>query len=234
MAQKSRNQPQPRRRRRGRPRADERIPEGSRNRLLDAAVDVFARRGYERATVDEIAEAAGLSKGTVYWHFSSKAALFQALLEERVDRPAETVMEVTRTAPPEQPTAPAVGAGFLRMLAEQPAVLRLWQEYAVAAARDPEVRERYVRRQQRLREAVAETLRIRQQRLGGVPFAIPPEHLAAAFVALGMGLAMEAQVDPDAIPSTLYGDMLALVYDGNAARFGRMPDQREQADSRDR
>src|SRR3954469_19097529 len=219
-------------RRRGRPRADERIPEGSRNRLLDAAVEVFAERGYERATVDAVVAAAGLSKGTFYWHFSSKAELFQALLEERIDRPIEAVLELTRTAPAERPTAPDVGAGGAgggggvgRLRPERPAILRLWQQYWAAAARDAEVRERYTARQQRLRDAVVNTLRIRQDTLGAVPFALAPEHLATAFIALALGLGMEAQVDPAAVPPSLYGDVLALVYDGNAARFGRLPDE---------
>ena len=207
----------------GRPRADERIPEGSRNRLLDAAVEVFAQRGYERATIDEIAQAADLSKGTLYWHFSSKAELFGALLEERVDRPIDAVLGITRTAPPEQPTAPAVGAGVAALFGEHPGVVQLMQEYWAAAARDPAMRERYVARQRRLRAAVAETLRVRQERLGAVPFALPPEQLATAFLTLGLGLAMEAQVDPDGVPAELFGEMLALVYDGNAARFGRLP-----------
>jgi AcrR family transcriptional regulator len=211
-------------RRRGRPRADERIPEGSRNRLLDAAVQVFADRGYERATVEHVVAAAGLSKGTFYWHFSSKAELFQALLEERIDGPIDAVLEVTRTAPAERPTAPDVGAGVGRLLAEQPAIMRLWQEYWSAAARDAEVRERYTARQQRLRDVVVDALRVRQHTLGDVPFALPPEHLATAFIALAVGLAMEAQVEPAAVPESLYGDILALVYDGNAARFGRLPD----------
>ncbi len=221
MSQKSRSQRT--RRGPGRPRADERIPEGSRNRLLDAAVEVFARRGYERATIDEIAAEAGLSKGTVYWHFDSKADLFQALLEERFDRPVEAVMEITRTASPEEPSAPAVSAEVARLFASQPRLVQLMQEYWAAAARDPAMRERYVARQRRLRGALVETLRVRQERLGAVPFALPPEQLATAFLALAVGLAMEAEVDPGSVPASLYGDVLALVYDGNAARFGRLP-----------
>jgi len=212
-----------RRRGPGRPRADERTAQESRAQLLDAAVDVFARRGYERATVDEIAAAANLSKGTLYWHFSSKEELFQTLLEERVDRPIDAVLGITRTAPADQPTAPAVGAGFAALFGEHPGTLALWREYAAAAARDPEVRERYVARQEKLREAVTETLRIRQQRLGGIPFALPPGQLATAFIALGVGLATEAQLDPDHVPPELFGEMLALVYDGNAARYGQLP-----------
>ena len=230
MARTSRDQRTPagdqgrtRRRRRGRPRAEERIPEGSRNRLLDAAVEVFAQRGYERATIDDIAAAAGLSKGTVYWHFSNKADLFQALLEERVDRRLDAVMEITRTAPAERPSAPEVGASLSALFAANPGVVQLMQEYWAAAARDPEMRERYVRRQQRLRTLLADTIRIRQERLGAVPFAIPPEHLALAFIALAVGLGQELAVDPEGVPDALYGQILSLVYDGNAARFGRLP-----------
>lgn len=220
MAQKSRNQ---RRRRPGRPRADERIPEGSRARLLDAAGEVFARRGYERATLDEIAAEADLSKGTLYWHFDGKTDLFHALLEERFDRRVGGIMDITRAAPAERPSAPQVSAELARLLGDDPRVIRLAQEYWAAAARDPELRRRYVARQERLRAAVADTLRERQETLGAVPFALPPEQLATAFLALAVGLSMERHVDPDHVSPELFGEILALVYDGNAARSGRLP-----------
>lgn len=50
-------------------------PEETRSRLLDAAVEVFAARGYEGARVADITRAAGLSSGAVYAHYSSKAEL---------------------------------------------------------------------------------------------------------------------------------------------------------------
>lgn len=49
-------------------------------RILDAALDVFARRGYRDASVDDIAAASATSKGGVYFHFPNKGAIFQALL----------------------------------------------------------------------------------------------------------------------------------------------------------
>jgi AcrR family transcriptional regulator len=205
----------------GRPRASEQTPEGSRTRLLEAAAGVFARRGYERATIDEIARAAGLSKGTVYWNFDSKEELFLALLEERFDRPAEAVMDISRSAPREQPTAQAVDAGVRALVREQPEFVQLLLEYWGAAVRDPRLRRRYVARQQRLRETLADVLRVRQP--PDLPFAVPAEHLATAFIALGMGLALEALVDPDAVPEGLFGEILSLAYDGNAAREGRLP-----------
>ena len=57
-----------------------------RNRILDAALDVFAGKGYQGAGVDEIAAAAETSKGGVYFHFPGKEALFLALLDRAATR----------------------------------------------------------------------------------------------------------------------------------------------------
>ena len=60
-------------------------PERKRKRLLKAAASCFARLGFAKATVDEIAKTAGISKGLVYVHFSSKEELLEAVLEETLD-----------------------------------------------------------------------------------------------------------------------------------------------------
>src|ERR1700680_865763 len=49
-------------------------------RLLDAAARLFARFGFDKTSVDEIARAAGVSKGAVYLHWPSKDTLFEATL----------------------------------------------------------------------------------------------------------------------------------------------------------
>ena len=217
----SKSSPKAPKRRPGRPRADERIPEGSRARLLDAAIAVFAGRGYERATMDEVAREAGLSKGTVYWNFASKEELFLALLDERIDRPARSLMEMSRATPPQEPSAAAVDAGFMALVRDRPELFQLVLEYWAAAVRDPELRRRYVARQQDLRAALADVMRARQP--DDVPFLVPAESLATAFIALAFGLAQELVVDPDGIPDGLFGEILSLCYDGNAARAGRLP-----------
>jgi TetR/AcrR family transcriptional regulator, fatty acid metabolism regulator protein len=50
-------------------------------RILDAALDVFAEQGYQQATVDDIASSARTSKGGIYFHFPGKDAIFLALLD---------------------------------------------------------------------------------------------------------------------------------------------------------
>ena len=54
----------------------------TRERILDGALDVFARKGYHRALVDDIVRASGTSKGAVYHHFSNKEAVFVALVDD--------------------------------------------------------------------------------------------------------------------------------------------------------
>jgi AcrR family transcriptional regulator len=192
----------------------------SRQALLDAATRVFARSGYSNATVDDVAAEAGLSKGAVYWHFESKAALFAALLEERIDRPVEALMRITEEAPPERPTAPDVSKGLAALLGPGRDELLLAGEYWVAAARDPKLQRQYRRRQRKLRNELVRALRTRHEKQG-MPLMVPPERLATAFIALGTALSLERAIDPDSVPDDLFGEMLSLMYDGNAARAGR-------------
>src|SRR5207249_8540657 len=60
-------------------------PEDRRQEILDAAVKVFGEKGVSRATVADIAEAAGVAKGTVYLYFGSKEQLLGALRDRFVD-----------------------------------------------------------------------------------------------------------------------------------------------------
>ncbi len=57
----------------------------SRRRILDAARDVFFRDGFMRANLDEIAEKAGVAKGTLYRYFKSKADLYVAVLADNLE-----------------------------------------------------------------------------------------------------------------------------------------------------
>jgi AcrR family transcriptional regulator len=56
----------------------------SREKILAAARDVFAAKGFERTTIDEIADAAGVAKGTVYYSFTSKSALYAGVISDGV------------------------------------------------------------------------------------------------------------------------------------------------------
>jgi TetR/AcrR family acrAB operon transcriptional repressor len=64
----------------------------TRSSLLDAAEEVFHKKGVSRASLEDIAKAAGASRGAVYWHFQSKTDLFNAMMD-RVTLPMESGFE---------------------------------------------------------------------------------------------------------------------------------------------
>ena len=68
-----------------RPRRSARPTTSTRERLLQAAAVEFASRGYAGANLDRIAAAAGLTKGMIYYHFASKAALYRHILRDMFD-----------------------------------------------------------------------------------------------------------------------------------------------------
>jgi AcrR family transcriptional regulator len=59
---------------------------GTRGSIVDAAVALIADRGFSATSVDDIAAAAGVAKGSIYYNFGSKTALFEAVIVEGVDR----------------------------------------------------------------------------------------------------------------------------------------------------
>jgi AcrR family transcriptional regulator len=81
-----------------------------RERLLDAALDVFVERGFGAATVRDIAQAAGVTAGLLYHYFDSKEALLATLLEERTFLPELR----RRLAAPQERPAPEVLVALLR------------------------------------------------------------------------------------------------------------------------
>ncbi len=63
----------------------QRQPDARPQQILEAAFRVFGTRGLHQATLDDVARAAGITKGTIYLYFPSKAALFSAMLKARVN-----------------------------------------------------------------------------------------------------------------------------------------------------
>ena len=99
------------------------VKETTRERLLTAAAQEFARAGFERASVDAISLAAGYAKGTIYNYFPSKEELFLAVVEEASAQAAAT-SPAPADAPARQRLA-AVIAGFCAWAREHDAFARV-------------------------------------------------------------------------------------------------------------
>jgi AcrR family transcriptional regulator len=211
-------------RRRARTRVDRRTraarAEGreARDDLLNAALRVFARRGYRAAGVDEIAAEAGYSKGALYWHFSGKAELLNALLEERVDAPMREKIALLASAPPDQDMSVEASRTFGSQVDEQREALLLEREYWSLAIRDPELRAGYIERQNELRAELAAAMVARAQHLGTPDLMMPPEDMARIVMSIIGGLGVDELVEPGSVRPELLGEALAIIYAGLVAR----------------
>ena len=187
--------------------------EDTRARLLASAARVFARRGFHAASVEEVAEDAGFSKGAVYSNFASKEDLFLAMVEARFrDRLAAIRAAVAEPgAPGEQARRSA--DSFIRTLAADPEWPPVFMEFWAYAQRDPSVRRRFAAQVGALRTAVAEILASRAAELG-MELPLPAEQLATMTFAMATGFAMERQLDPGAVPDELFGTMLEVFFAG--------------------
>jgi AcrR family transcriptional regulator len=183
-----------------------------RRRLLEAAATVFAARGYEAASLDDVAAEAGFSKGAVYSNFTSKRELFLTLMQERIEQRVNAVREVTRAGTlPER--ASRAGSELEGLLIGQPDWHLLFIEFWTKAMRDPELRQALITRRRPMRELIA-TFIDQQITASGLEASVTSDQLAVIVLALSNGLAIEHLADPETVDVELYGIALGLLQRG--------------------
>jgi AcrR family transcriptional regulator len=187
----------------------------TRSRLMRAAGTVFARRGMHNASIDEVAEQAGFTKGAFYANFASKEELFLAMLDERFAARLEEIEAATATdeAPEEQ--ARRAGTDFSRAISGDPEWERLFFEFAIHAARDDAFRAELVKRYRSLRGRIEELYRLRIERDPSIDEPpLPLDQIALMTFAMVNGMALEKMLEPDAVDDELYGSMLMVFFTG--------------------
>ncbi len=104
--------------------------EQTRHKLLDAAEQLFLQRGVSRTSLNDIATAAGTTRGAIYWHFEDKADLFNAMME-RVTLPLEQALQsATQPGTDAQPPLKALLGTLmlaLRATARDPQTRRVFE-----------------------------------------------------------------------------------------------------------
>jgi len=180
------------------PLTPERRRQQTREHLLEAAARVFAERGFHGATMDEVAAAAGFTKGAVYSNFKNKEDLFLALLDERIRREFEVVqtsMAALEPLPEEETTA-----GWVRLTAEMLWGDRNWYlldlEFVLYAARNEDARRKLAERQRSAHSRLVPIIKAELSNIDARPDASPDE-LASIFISLFNGIALRHTVDPD-------------------------------------
>jgi TetR/AcrR family transcriptional regulator, fatty acid metabolism regulator protein len=104
---------------------DRSITVDKRRVLLDAAVRVFARRGYHAARVGDIAEEAGVAHGLLYHYFSSKEAVLETIFDETWTELLAAVRDVEESVEPAREQLRLVAAILLRSWRRDPDLVRV-------------------------------------------------------------------------------------------------------------
>jgi AcrR family transcriptional regulator len=181
----------------------------TRERLLTAAAKVFARRGYHRATVDEIASEAGFTIGALYSNFAGKEELFLALADRQVEERVAEVSAMGDAAEGDEPNKDA--AEQLRAFLERdPEWPLLFYEFWSLSVRNPELQGELAKRRDAIRDALAETLE-RVAKRHGFKLRFPAPVLATAIAASLNGLAFERAADPDGLPDEVFAEFVTAV-----------------------
>jgi AcrR family transcriptional regulator len=187
----------------------------TRSKLLEAAGKVFACRGMERATVDEVATEAGYTKGAFYANFKSKEDLFLAMLDERFAKRLEEIDGVLESGAPVEDQARRAGQDFSDYLASDPEWSRLFFEFAVQAMRDEGFRQELVARHRTIRSRIAAGFEAHADTIGGA-LPIPAESVAMMTYAMADGFALARILEPEDMPDDLFATMLAVFFTGLA------------------
>jgi AcrR family transcriptional regulator len=185
----------------------------TRDVLLDAAAEIFAERGFHGATLDQIADAAGFSKGAVYHNFASKDDLFLALIQRQSDAIVQGYADLED---PEDVTA--LADVYLSREGDLTKDWALVTEFDLYALRNPEVHERLIKYGRDLRAFIVELVRRRCDEVGIEP-PLPVERIATLYAAIFDGLWRQKALDPDSVPDDLAAQAIVLVGDAIEA-FG--------------
>ena len=170
----------------------------TRQGLLAAAYRVFGEKGYAHATVDDVAAAAGVSKGAVYHHFDSKEALFRALLEDH-GHELDAMTEVATHADSFAQLVRGVVRVWIDHYRSDPLFVPLSLETRLAATREPWARQIVADFYVQVRGLIAAMLKVGQE-AGSVRADLDTDAAAAFLFGALDGACLQASIDPARVP----------------------------------
>lgn len=184
----------------------ERRLEHTRNLLLDAAEELFARKGLLGAALEDIADAAGYTRGAIYSHFGAKEELFLAVIERQrqrfLDGFTETVESFHRLSDIDLDEL----ANRWREMSRGTDRAALGYEFTLFLLRNPEARERLAEQRLETVRSLGEFISKNVARLGAT-LTIPAETLARVILAVNDGITLGSRLDEE----DLYHPYLQLV-----------------------
>jgi TetR/AcrR family acrAB operon transcriptional repressor len=177
------------------------IGEESRRRILDAAEELFAEKGFDKTSFVDIAHRSGISRGSIPWHFKNKDGLLLAV----VDRVNQRYLSLDQFS--ERPSLDEVLKQY-GLLARESAGRLVFAVMTEALSSEGTVREEYQTQQTEQRRRIAHWLKVM-----GVRSAAKREALATAIAGAIMGVSLTWQIDPDNVDlEAAYKALAAMVH----------------------
>lgn len=187
----------------------------TRERILDMAEREFHRRGVSRTSLEQVAAAAGVTRGAVYWHFRNKADLFNAMMN-RVTLPLESEILRSGERTLDDPVAQIRGSflAALRATVDDPQARRVFEIALFKVEHGASLRGVRERRLRGLRGRVENVERgfRRAARLGLWSSSVPARAAALGMQSLIDGLISNWMIDPQAFDLVRTGEQAIDAY----------------------
>ena len=168
----------------------------SRERILEAATELFSSLGYAGAGVDRLAERSGIAKTAIYYHFGNKEGLLAAVLERASTQWIEGIENAARQAGDPMQRLDNALTGMRAMLEERPWIYNLFQILALEVAdQKPEIRATLQAILRKARQAVVSGI----NEALGVEVA-GADLLAGILLATLDGISLGMQINPEDVP----------------------------------
>ncbi len=197
------------------PLTPERRRQQTREYLLQAAAQVFAERGFHGASLDQVAAAAGFTKGAVYSNFKNKEDLFLALLEANQEREMNALLATLEASdvPPESRLP-----DFVSLIRDQTTDLGnnwniLYQEFALYAMRNPAARRKLAEFDAAAIDKVARLIDAERTR-HGITSDLDTEHVASIIVALFHGINLMRGLDVEGVDASFLEAVITFLARG--------------------
>lgn len=168
------------------PRGNYRKTARTRQRILDAALDVFGELGFDGGSIREVAERAGISQAGLLHHYPSKVALLSAVLERRDERAAARTM-----AQPSGAHRLWSAVEFARDSAQTPWEIAVFAVLSAEATRPEHPANEYMRRRYSWTTEVFTQAFTDAQQVGHLHDWVDPSEAASQFIALWDGLQIQ-------------------------------------------
>ena len=181
--------------------------EETRERILESARELFVKRGYHATSLEQVADAAGYTKGAVFSRFKNKGDLFLCLLDRSVTQRAANVRAIAALSGDPIALARSLYRQWTTGVHADSDWTLLVLEFRIHAARNPELNMGYAKIYETVRNNLGEVI-LENFRRAGINMKMRGQDIARLIMALGNGELLERRVDGKAYPSAEMEEMI--------------------------